>query len=598
MAKKQVIAIEVGTKTAKFVRVEHTPTSLHFLNAGIVEYAKNNDEQDITAAINLLWKDVADFIPTGIRAVSWGNKTDVVIALPRFLVSTKRLTNLPATSDEQLENVVAVAAETEMPFRVEDAIFTHHNVQRTESATSVELISTRRTTVERYTQPLENHRAPPSAIIPSMVAIAETVRATTIPQITRKNRIIADIGAKRTDFCFMQGDSLLFSRSFLNGGNHLTERVMEALNVGFETAEQEKRVISAREAPANAWTELFLTELRRTIDAAFREIENQLAADRGSGYEPIASPDEETEIWLCGGGARLIQLSEVCEETLDIPTRLWNPGEALKAGNALTIAREKQVKIETIESHAQKVFAEAGDTFAVVLGTLLNSFDPVQQVSFLPKEIKETFTQTARKGKFVLTAGFGAAAVVGILFFGFSFKQMQQQRANRLDESTRQFAPLLKEAKIQLARELTLTNMLTHHISPLDILQVLSGMFKERTKIAWSNFNISNLDNPNKTEITFNLEAVSPREINNLSGALNRSNIFTNIELGEVSGVTENKKQIFRIRVRCNLTNSALKILAKKRYPMPEQPVAEIQIGPSNSQIVKNRILKRCRQAT
>jgi Tfp pilus assembly protein PilN len=133
----------------------------------------------------------------------------------------------------------------------------------------------------------------------------------------------------------------------------------------------------------------------------------------------------------------------------------------------------------------------------------------------------------------------------------------------------------MASAKAQLGRELAITEMLTHHISPLDILHTLSEMFRDRTQIAWTNFNITNLNVPETARIMFNLESSSHNAINSLLRALNRSDVFTNVQAGEVTTTTQNRKQIFQVQVRCNLTSSAVRAFAKQRYPIPESPIDE-----------------------
>ena len=134
-------------------------------------------------------------------------------------------------------------------------------------------------------------------------------------------------------------------------------------------------------------------------------------------------------------------------------------------------------------------------------------------------------------------------------------------------------------AKAQLGKELALTDMLAHHISPLDILHALSEMFGDRTQVAWTNFNITNLHESTTARITFNLESASHNAINTLLRALDRSGVFTNVRPGEVTTISQDRKQIFQVQVRCNLTASAIKTFAKKRYPMPEIQIDEPEGG-------------------
>ncbi len=545
MAKNQVVAIDIGTNTAKIVQLEQSSAGLRLVHASVVAHADREDRQSVSASVNALWARLGYRTPTGVRAIFSRQKTEVGVALPRYLVNTKHLANLPAATDEQLANVVALAAETELPFRVEEAIFTYHNVQQTGESTSVELVSTRREAVERYMAPVRQTGASPTAVIPSMVAIAKVAKR---EETRSQNRIIVDIGAGQTDFCFMQDNSLRFSRSFRIGGNLLSENVMAALNIDFETAEEEKRHLSAQEMPTQEWATRFIGELRRSIVAAQREMEER------------AGQNAPPELWLCGGGARIPELAEVCETALNMPTRLWNPFDALRAEMDITSA-------ESLDEH--------GDMFAVPFGVALSALDKDTRVSLLPEEAEKTLTQTARKRQFLIAGTFGGALATGILFGGLTLQRLQQHRAESMEIRLTDFTHSIGTAQTQLAHELALTDMLTHHPSPLDILYALSETFADRTQIAWTNFNVTNLNKPAQARITFNLEAASHNVINSLLSALNRSTVFTNVQLGEVTTASENRKTVFQVQVRCNLAASAVKAFAQKRYLMPTLPTFE-----------------------
>lgn len=545
MAKNQVVAIDIGTNTAKIVQLEQTSDGLRLVHASVVAHADRADSQSVAASVDAVWARLGYRPATGVQAIFSRQKTEVGVALPRYLVNTKRLVNLPSASDAQLANVVALAAETELPFRVEEAIFTYRDVQRNGESTSVELVSTRRETVARYMGLLKPTGASPTAVIPSMVAIAEIAQR---EETSAQNRIIVDIGAGQTDFCFMQDDALRFSRSFRIGGNLLSENVMTAQNVDFETAEAEKRHISVREAPAREWTTRFIAELQRSIAAAKREIE------AGTGH------NASSELWLCGGGARVPELAEVCEEALNLPTRLWNPFDALRKDMDVTSA-------SGLDEH--------GDMFAVPLGVALNALDTDARVSLLPKEEEQTLTQTARKRQVLLAITFGGALVTSLLVGGLTLQRLHHHRAESMDTRLAGFTSTMETAQTQLARELALMDMLAHRPSPLDILYALSETFADRTQVAWTNFNVTNLNKPNEARITFNLEAASHNAINSLFSALNRSKVFTNVQLGEVTAVTANRKTVFQVQVRCGLSTPAVKAFAQTRYPMPELPTFE-----------------------
>ncbi len=532
MAKNQVVAIDIGTNTAKMVQLELSSTGVHLINANVVTYA---DAAEQHQAVARLWAALGN-TPTRRNLLSLfsRNTTEIALALPRFLVSTKRLGNLPVATDDQLANIVAISAETELPFRIEEAIFTYHDVQQTSEAMSVELISTRRSTVTDYLDRLEQTGVTASAVIPSTIAIAEVAAKSGCTAPT----FIVDIGAEQTDFCFMQNGTLRFSRSFRLGENHLSEQ----------------------------WTTQFISELQRSIAAA-KTSQKANNLDTAENAGDLAPPETEAELWLCGSGARIRELTTACETALNIRTQLWNPLHAIEQYGG--------IDTNLVSTEAKAVLDEWSDAFAVPLGVALNAVNPATKVSLLPQEAVETLTQTARQRQLFAAAGLGVLIIGGILFGGYTLQRAQQYRSQALDTQLSHYAQPMAIAKAQLGRELAITEMLTHHISPLDILHALSAMFRDRTQVAWTNFNITNLHTPETARITFNLESASHNGINALLRALSRSDVFTNVQAGEVTATTQNRKQIFQVQVRCNLTSSAVQAFAKKRYPMPELPTRE-----------------------
>ena len=585
MAKKRVVAVDIGTHTAKMVQLEQSSAGARLINADIVTYADADDRQQVAKSIETLWASLGKPPKQGnLSALFNRNQTEVALALPRSLVSTKRLANLPAATDDQLANIVEIAAEAELPFRVEEAIFTYHDVHRTSEATSVELISTRRASVTSYLELLEQIGVSASGVTPSMVAIAE---AATNSGCT-KPTFIVDIGAAQTDFCFVEDGVLRFSRSFRLGGDSLSEHVGRALNVDPETAAQEKRHTAADEAPTSTWTAELVSELQRSIAAAtaHRTSDDLAPVEETDISGGTTHAELETELWLCGGGARVPNLAATLTAELNLPTYLWNPLRAIE--------QQAAIKIDTEQAEAKAVLDEWGDTLAVPLGVGLTALNPTTQISLLPKEAAETLTQTTRQQQILAATGLGVLVIGGLIFGGYTLQRSQKHRTEIVEAQLAGYAQPVAAAKAQLGRELALTEMLAHNISPLDILHALSEMFRDRTQVAWTNFNVTNLHEPETARITFNLEGVSHNAINSLLGALNRSGVFTNVRPGEVTTISENRKQIFQVQVRCNLKSSAVQAFAKKRYPMPDPQVndpesqTELSIGPPASKNLEN----------
>ena len=203
-------------------------------------------------------------------------------------------------------------------------------------------------------------------------------------------------------------------------------------------------------------------------------------------------------------------LAAALEVELNLPTYLWNPLQATE--------QQATLKIDPGRSEAKAVLDEWGDTLAVPLGVGLSALNPATQVSLLPREAAETLTQTTRQHQIFAATGLGVLIIGGILFGGYTLQRSQKHRAEMVEAQLAGYAQSVAAAKTQLGRELALTEMLAHNISPLDILHVLSEMFHDRTQVAWTNFNITNLHTPETASITFNLEGASHNAINSLLG--------------------------------------------------------------------------------
>ena len=167
MAKHQVVSIDIGASAIKLSQLEQTPAGIQLVSAGIERYPQDNptgeiDDKTIQQTLQKLWKRILG-----------RKKIPVVLSIPRLVVTSRRLTNLPdAVTDDQLPSLVAIQAETELPFPPEQAVFDYHDVRRDgETGVSVELIAARRDAVQKQIDYLQPLGILPRAMLPSTLAI-------------------------------------------------------------------------------------------------------------------------------------------------------------------------------------------------------------------------------------------------------------------------------------------------------------------------------------------------------------------------------------------------------------------------------------------
>ena len=540
MAKNQIVSIDIGTSAIKLVRLEQTASGIRLVNAGIEAYFETNptvaiSTDVISETLERLWRRMG------------GRGTSVALSIPRLSVTSRRLINLPAAvTDDQLSNLVAMQAETELPFRVEGTIYDYHDARRSEDALSVELIAAKRETVQQQIDYLKPLGLAPTSVIPSTLATSVLAGI-----VNRKDdgstemTMVVDIGAGRTDICLMDGDGLRFSRSFPIGGNHLTHLYEHETGADFELAENRKIVNAAldqqseSDASSYEWAEGLVAELRRSINGAKREL--NINEDR------IVS-----EIWLCGGGARIRGLAAYIADRLEVPARFWNPLDAFQE-----VADTQRSNFQAVENF--------GDTLAVALGLGINALTSRISLDLLPSEEKVKLTQAQQRKRTLMAVAAGLVLLVGLGLGGLTLSKVHQSKIVTLDGAIRNISLAESNAKRTLTKDLAIVNLLAPRVSPLDIVRELSVRFADRTQVAWTTLNISRLDDPEKAKITFNIEAQSHQDVSQTISMMAQSGVFTSIKSGQVTSIERDKQPIFQVQITCNLAEDAIQQFAQTR---------------------------------
>ena len=540
MAKNQIVSIDIGTSAIKLVQLEQTASGIRLVNAGIEAYSETNPTVAISAdviseTLERLWRRMG------------GRGTSVALSIPRLSVTSRRLINLPAAAtDDQLSNLVAMQAETELPFRVEGTIYDHHDARRSEDGLSVELIAAKRETVQQQIDYLKPLGLAPTSVIPS--TLATSVLAGVVNRkddASTEMTMVVDIGAGRTDLCLMDGDSLRFSRSFPIGGNHLTQLYQHETGADFELAENRKIVNAALDqqsegdASSYEWAEGLVTELRRSINGAKREL--NINEDR------IVS-----EIWLCGGGARIRGLAAYIADRLEVPARFWDPLDAFHE-----VADTQRSNFQAVDSF--------GDTLAVALGLGINALTSRISLDLLPSEEKVKLTQAQQRKRTLMAVAAGLVLLVGLGLGGLTLSKVHQSKILTLDGAIRNISLAESNAKRTLTKDLAIVNLLAPRVSPLDIVRELSVRFADRTKVAWTTLNISRLDDPEKAKITFNIEAQSHQDVSQTISMMAQSGVFASIKSGQVTSIERDKRPIFQVQITCNLAEDAIQQFAQTR---------------------------------
>ena len=540
MAKNQVVSIDIGTDAVKMVQLEKTTGGIRLIDVGIESYPnrqketvapQENNVSNVKESLLTVWKKV-------------GGKYPVVVSVPRLLITTRRLSNLPQTNeDEQLTSVVAMQAETELPFRPEDAVYDFHDIRQTESGVSVEIVAAKRDAVQKLIACLKPLSVTPNFMLPSAfgtsVLAGQQLEKTQPDQLT----MIADIGAGRTDLCVMRGNTLEFSRSFPFGGDQLTNLYRSDDETSFSEAEAHKlqqdiKLENQLESPVGEWAERLVTEFDRSISAVQKTI----------GIEE----NQVTAIWLSGGSSCIPGLTDYISDQLGIPTQTWRLSETW----------------QYVDSTAT-LDVDLDDRLAVALGQGINALTGHVGLDLLPKEEKAKISKADQQRRLVTSAAAGFLLLIGLGIGITTWGRSQNSRIYAIDQQIRQLRPAESKAKTDLTRGLAITDLLAPRLSSLDILREFSTRFTDRTKVALTTLSLTRLDEPDKAKITFNVEANSHQNISQLVSVMKQSGLFREIKQGQVTAAERSKRSIFQVQISCNLASNAIQMFTENRYINP-----------------------------
>ena len=559
MAKKIATAIDIGTDSVKVVQLENTSSGFKIVNFGMERYPRTNVDAEVSDdTIVSTLRDVLS--QAGIKPKS------VAISIPRALVTAKRLnfhTQTSALTEEEINEMISLQAEVEIPFGASNAIYSHHNMQKSPEGMSAELVAVRKETIARYMGILKSADLQVNAILPSTYAIsalalnqlssnnveAVHVERSEIPRIgeaiverNENTTMVIDIGAEYTDLCVIRGNRIAFSRSFPIGGDLLTKAYAKEQGFSFEEAEEYKISNASLESHAPAatptyeWSSRLSEEIQRSIQAFGRDTLG-FVSDANKELRRKRRAERVDSIWMCGRGAAIPGLDQYITDKLEIPTKLWNPLVAFESN----LPEELQENLKY--------------SFAVSLGLALNTFTNQVTVNLLPVEEVQRKEKAKQR---LFTFSYAAAALLLIVGISVGTNTWLRSRNAQLDKINTTLQAVQKSSeqnKNLLIDDLVMTKMLSPRISPLDILKELSEQFPDRTKIALTNFT---LDRTQK--VTLNVEANSHAEISNLISRLGRSGLFTDVKSGQISTTEKQKdKQILQAQVTCKLADNAVK---------------------------------------
>jgi type IV pilus assembly protein PilM len=530
LARNQITTVDIGTNSVKIMQLGLTQSGLLVLNLGTKAYSRSSAVEKVSDEV---------IIDTLIQLIKEkGFKTNyVAISIPRHLVTVKVLSGLPGTaSDEDIDKMVPIQVEPELPFTIEESIYSIYNIQRNHDGMSLEVVAAKRTMIDRYVDIVEKAGMSPKFIIPSAFATYGIIFDQFRDNLASKSIAVADIGAGGTDIGIIQHGRLAFSRSFNYGGNNLTQLFEKGSGLSYEDAELLKihdasLISGAEESQTLSWAETLAIQITQSIRA--------FTGKETGGVDVL---------WLCGGCCSI-------------------PGFSDYLSNKLGIEVNTLEQFQNVETHLMKAEEPLPyRSLTVNLGLAVIALAGKERastvdVNMVPPEILERVKRIQRR---IMIIGSSILAALVLIGAGWLFISWQNSRSELYKDVDAKLKKLEKDvvvvqAKDSLEKSILMDKVMVPYVTPLEILREMHEKLPNREKIAFTSFQ---LDKNGK--LTVSIEAVSHADVGETVQILsdmkiaNENNLFSDVKNSAVSKITKDNRPILQVQIICTLNKEVM----------------------------------------
>ncbi len=269
---------------------------------------------------------------------------EVAIALSGHSVIIKKI-SLPATSEEELAEVIPWEAEQYIPFDVQDVNLAYQVLKGAgggEANMDVLLVAAKKDKINDYTSVVSQAGRNPMLVDVDVFALQNCFEMNYETDGTVCQALI-NIGASTTNVAILKGTQSIFWRDISVGGNQYNDAIRKELNLSFEQAESLKRGEEVEGIPVENVTPILASvndfvggEIQKTVD-----------------FFKNTTPGENIEkMVIAGGSSRVPHLREALAERFGITVEPLNPFQRVQIG--------KGFSPETIEEMSASVSIAVG----------------------------------------------------------------------------------------------------------------------------------------------------------------------------------------------------------------------------------------------
>lgn len=241
-----------------------------------------------------------------------------------------RFLNIVEMPEDNLNNALRYEADKYIPFDIENVILDCQKLEDTTGLSKNEmkviLVAVKREVVEDHSRLLQGCGLQPVIVDVDVFALANAFEFSSMinGELNAEGKVIAlvDVGGNKTCINIMRGKESFFTREIYMGGNDFTSYIAKKNGIEIFESEQLKRNPGERIDEVMDAIVPGIEEIGSEINLSFDYYENQ--------YE-----SKVEEIFLSGGGSRVVGLDEALEKIFERRTVSWSPVSGISVDSDL-----------------------------------------------------------------------------------------------------------------------------------------------------------------------------------------------------------------------------------------------------------------------
>ncbi|MCK9419928.1 MAG: type IV pilus assembly protein PilM [Nitrospirae bacterium] len=306
-----ITGVDIGAGSIKVVRLSRGGNRPKLLSAMLVELSP---DPALAASIS---GDLRQ-----LRADKKIGGANVVTLMPGKHLTIRALT-LPKMPPNELREAVRWEAKRHISYSVDSAQVEYLIVNERQEGVlekyDIVMVAAERAKVLEQLAPFNAAKIKVSAVDANALALRNVLRTREIP--ADENTLVVDLGAGKTEVTIFKGGDLRFSRCVESGGLDMTRAVAEALNIGFQEAEDKKRALNILTPPDQ---DPAIAALQPRVDGLLMEIR------RSVEYYKTTFREKSVEGMILSGGVSLMPgLKDYFAQSLEGAVELDRPFDGL-----------------------------------------------------------------------------------------------------------------------------------------------------------------------------------------------------------------------------------------------------------------------------